>query len=204
VCALHDAFFAPAADPVHLYVAGAGTVGRELIRQMSAVADAPREEGAPALRLHGVATSKRASVEPYGIPWDSWWITLCIASMKAREVVKAAIADPAEIRVFVDCTADDGLPEAYPALLAAGVPVVAANKKGFAGSTAEWAERRRGPLARAYLEATVGAGLPVLRTVEDLVRTGDRILSAQCVLSGTMAYLFSQVMEGRRFSDALL
>lgn len=204
VRSLHEAFFAPGADAVHVYLAGVGNVGGELIRQMSAVACEPGEGRAASLRLTGVATSKRAAVEPYGIPWDGWWTTYCLATAKAHSLVDAAIADCAELRVFVDCTADDALPEAYPALLAAGVPVVAANKKGFAGSTAQWSERRRGPNARAYLEATVGAGLPVLCTVEDLVRTGDRILSAECVLSGTMAYLFSQVMEGRRFSDAVL
>lgn len=200
---LHDAYFAPSGE-VRIYLAGVRNVGGELIRQLSAVAQAPHDGGPLALRLAGVANSKRAAVHGGGLSWDGWRSALASATEDARALVDAALSDPAEVRVFVDCTADAALPEAYPALLAAGVPVVAANKKGFAGSSTAWTARRRGPMARSYLEATVGAGLPVLGTVEHMVRTGDRILSAECVLSGTMAYLFSQVMEGRRFSDAVV
>ncbi|HSW29781.1 MAG TPA: bifunctional aspartate kinase/homoserine dehydrogenase I [Longimicrobiales bacterium] len=203
VRALHDAFFAPSRDVAHIYLAGVGNVGGELIRQMSAVADAPRDCGPATLRLAGVADSKRSATTVAGLAWEGWGSALAEAEADAHALVDAALLDPAEVRIFVDCSANDTLPESYPALLAAGASVVAANKKGFAGSWAAWAERRRGPLARSYIEATVGAGLPILRTVEDLVRTGDRVLHAQCVLSGTMAYLFSQVMDGRLFSDAL-
>ncbi|HKJ02134.1 MAG TPA: hypothetical protein VJ997_06755, partial [Longimicrobiales bacterium] len=139
-----------------------------------------------------------------GLPWDGTAAALAGARAPAGALVDAAVADRSGATIFVDCTSDDALPDAYPDLLGAGVAVVAANKKGFAGPMEGYLARRRAPAARSYLEATVGAGLPVLRAVEDLHATGDEILEAEGVLSGTLAYLFSEVTAGRAFSDAVL
>ena len=119
--------------------------------------------------------------------------------------VEAAIESPHHPRIFVDCTANPQMPAAYERLLAAGVSVVAANKVGFAGSSQSFNQLREvaGRGASVYYETTVGAGLPVLRTVADLAATGDQILRIQGVLSGTLGYLCDEVMKGRVFSEAV-
>ena len=97
------------------------------------------------------------------------------------------------------------LPTQYERLLTAGVSVVAANKVGFAASSVEF-DRLREAVHKGgsvYYETTVGAGLPVLRTVSDLAATGDRIIRLQGVLSGTLGYLCDEVMKGHRFSEAV-
>jgi bifunctional aspartokinase / homoserine dehydrogenase 1 len=202
--ALHDAFFEPPRKEAHLYLAGTGGVGGELIRQLSGAQEVWREDLGVDVRLVGISNSKRSIVDRDGLCADGWREALAGAQEPAVALVEAALADPAELRIFVDCSANVGLPREYAGLLRAGVPVVAANKSGFAASHQEYLARRRAPTARSYLEATVGAGLPVLRSVEDLRLTGDTILHAEGLLSGTLAYLFSEVMEGRPFSEAVV
>ena len=202
---LHAAFFAPPHTEVQLYLAGVGGVGRALLEQLARVAPALLAERGIALRLVGLARSGKCVLSPRGISADAWEPALEVGEGNGGDLVDAALADVARLRVFVDVTADDVLPESYRALLDAGVTVVAANKRGFSGPYPEyWSVRELRPLRpRAYLETTVGAGLPVLRTVEDLRATGDRIVSIEGVLSGSLSFLFNEVMKGKRFSEAV-
>ena len=142
----------------------------------------------------------RAGVDP-----RAWRDALAAGDAPAEALVEAAIDSPHHPRIFVDCTASSFLPDSYERLLAAGVSVAAANKVGFAGSGEGW--ERLHEVAREggaiYYETTVGAGLPVLRTVADLAATGDQIVRLQGVLSGTLGYLCDEVMKGQRFSEAV-
>ena len=199
VRAIHDAFFAPRPRAAELYVAGVGRVGAAFLDQLAERADHHR------LRLMGVASSGRAALDREGIDPHRWQDAMAAAEAPAAALVDAAIDSPHHPRIFVDCTASPRLPECYERLLAAGVSVVAANKIGFAGSSQSW-DRLRDVArtgASVYFETTVGAGLPVLRTVADLSATGDRILRLQGVLSGTLGYLCDEVMKGHTFSAAV-
>ena len=199
VRAVHDAFFAPRPRAAELYVAGAGRVGAAFLDQLGVRAQDHR------LRLIGIASSRRAVLNREGVDPLSWRDALAAGDAPAAALVEAAIDSPHHPRIFVDCTASSILPESYERLLAAGVSVVAANKVGFAGTGESW-ERLREVAEEGgsiYYETTVGAGLPVLRTVADLAATGDRIVRLQGVLSGTLGYLCDEVMKGRRFSEAV-
>src|SRR5690606_2057705 len=205
VRSLHTAFFPSPKTLVHVYLAGVGGVGRALLEQLDRVAGRLEEERGIALRLVGVANSRKSVHDADGIGCCEALARLTDAESSSARLADAACADRAALRVFVDCTADPGVPLRYRELLDAGVAVVAANKRGFS-ATYEAYHRIREPRpghARAFLETTVGAGLPVLNTLEDLLATGDRIESIEGVLSGTLSYLFNEVMEGRRFSDAV-
>jgi aspartate kinase len=157
------------------------------------------------LRLIGIASSRAAVVNRARVDLNCWQDAMAAGDVPAAALVEAAIDSPHHPRIFVDCTASSLLPESYERLLAAGVSVVAANKVGFAGSGESW--ERLHEVAREggaiYYETTVGAGLPVLRTVADLAATGDQIVRLQGVLSGTLGYLCDEVMKGRRFSEAV-
>jgi len=202
---LHTAFFPAPRSEVRLYLAGVGGVGRALLQQLETAGPRLEEERGIALRLVGVANSRKCVHAVDGIGFNDVLDRLDASDTPAAELARAARADKAALRVFVDCTADGGIPEAYRDLLDAGVSVVAANKRGFSG-TLEAYRRVRTPRpgqARAFLETTVGAGLPILTTLEDLRATGDQVIAIEGVLSGTLSFLFNEVMNGRKFSEVL-
>jgi aspartokinase/homoserine dehydrogenase 1 len=199
VRAVHDAFFAPRPRAAELYVAGVGRVGAAFLDQLATRAEVHR------LRVNGVASSERAVIDRRGIDPKAWRTALEGGKEPAAALIEAATMSPHHPRIFVDCTASSQLPSQYERLLSAGVSVVAANKVGFAASSEAW-NRLREAASRGgsiYYETTVGAGLPVLRTVADLAATGDRIIRLQGVLSGTLGYLCDEVMKGSGFSEAV-
>ena len=106
--------------------------------------------------------------------------------------------------VMVDCTASDVLPDIYPMLLEQGVGVVTPNKRANTRDQ-DFYERLQalGRETPFYYETTVGAALPVIEPLVNLVRSGDRIQRIEGVLSGTLAFIFSEVAAGQRFSDAV-
>ncbi|TVR63628.1 MAG: bifunctional aspartate kinase/homoserine dehydrogenase I [Gemmatimonadales bacterium] len=206
VKAVHDAFFHPGTRPGHLFLAGVGGVGRALLEQLHGEWDRLRDRGGFNLAIGGMARSRRVVVDPEGIHPSAWRQRLDEATedpAALERLVEAALASPRRPRVFVDLTASEAPTLRYEELLAAGVSVVAANKRGPAGTgdrlrTLRSAARRGAGL---YLETTVGAGLPVLRTLDDLVATGDRVERIEGVLSGTLSYLVGRAMEGGAFSQ---
>ena len=121
------------------------------------------------------------------------------------DMIKSAIDSDHPCRVFVDATASDEVTEDYESLLKAGVAVVSANKLAFSGAMKRF-ETLRGLGSQGmglFFETTVGAGLPILRTIEDLVATGDEIERVEGVLSGTVGFISDRLMAGATFSEAL-
>lgn len=200
--AVHDAFFAPRPRPGRVYLAGVGRVGRALLEQL---ARRGREER---IILAGVASSRSAAVASpsaaaTGLDPGAW--ASDAEDGDGAALVEAALSSPHHPRIFVDCTASPEVASWYPRLLEDGVAVVTANKVAPAGPSDRVRSlldaRREG--ADIFIETTVGAGLPVLRTVQDLVATGDRIHRVEGILSGTLGYLCDGVMAGRSFSETL-
>ena len=204
--AIHDAFFHPGTRPGLVFLAGVGGVGRALLEQLSGAWERIRDGKGFNLAIGGIARSRRVVLDPGGLD-PHGWEALLEEAPEAEDaldrLVEAALASPRRPRVFVDLTAAGAPVRRYEELLAAGVSVVAANKRGPAGPGDRLLHlqkaARRG--AGLYIETTVGAGLPVLRTLADLVATGDRVERVEGVLSGTLSYLVGQVMEGGSFSD---
>ncbi|MCP4200811.1 MAG: ACT domain-containing protein, partial [bacterium] len=203
VRAIHQAFFErPTAS---LFVAGVGGVGGALIAQLAVRPGI--EEALPwCLRLDGVADSKGALVDAKGIEPHVARERLQEERGEggSSELIEAALASPSALRIFVDCTASDDMAEAYERLLKGGVTVVTANKKPLAGEMSQF--RRLTGLGRAglYHEATVGAGLPVVRTLADLLATGDELIRVEGVLSGTASFLTGELARGETFSAAVI
>ena len=197
---IHDAFFAPRPRPAEVYLAGVGRVGAALLEQLAAGA-AHRHR----LLLTGLARSERALLEPAGLPLTKWQEQLAEGGGGLVELVEAALESGRHPRIFVDCTASPEPVRHYERLLQAGVAVVTANKVGFAGSLESY--RRLGDAeaegARYYHETTVGAALPVLGTLRDLVDTGDEIHSLEGVLSGSLGYVCDRLLDGVPFSEAV-
>lgn len=201
--AIHDAFFFPGVRPAHLYLAGAGRVGETFLRQLAEESERLRAERGFHLTLAGIARRSKGVIRPGGIDPSAWREAVEDGAADLDVLVEAAASSFPRPAIFVDLTADDGPTHHYERLLRSGVSVVTANKRGVSGPEADYrrlvaAAGRGGGL---YIETTVGAGLPVLRTLADLVATGDRVERIEGVLSGTLSYLAGQAMAGGPFSD---
>lgn len=198
--AVHDAFFVPDRRPVEVFVAGPGRVGSAMLDQIA------KSHGAGnRVLVGGIARRGAVALADGGLDPGYWRDAFGLSAASLPELVDAAVHSERHPRVFVDCTASAETVGYYEQLLHAGVAVVTANKVGFSGETIQYrrltAAGERG--ARCYYETAVGAGLPVLRTLEDLVATGDRIRQVEGVLSGTLGYILHEVQQGLPFSVAV-
>lgn len=192
---------------VSLLLLGHGTVGRCLLQQIRDQHPTLLKEHDVDLRVTGLADSSRFLFEDNGVDLPRWEEQLANAADATPEV-EAMLDQTARLPVpiLVDCTAADGMEHIYLQAFQRGVHVVAANKKPL---TVPWPERDRlmaGARAnhRAYrYETTVGASLPVIETIKDLVRTGDKVRLVEGSFSGTLGFLTNQLMAGTALSEAV-
>jgi aspartokinase/homoserine dehydrogenase 1 len=201
MAAIHGAFFDGGRQRVDLMLAGVGGVGTELLRQIREHQDSNLD-----LRVVAVAASRRAAVDSGGLALDRWRASLDASNGPADwPTLRRDAASRPWPTVFVDGTASQAVADDSGAWLRAGVSVVAANKKAFAAPTQDY-ERlmavHASSSATLLHEATVGAGLPILTTIADLVGTGDRIHRMEGLLSGSVAFILERVRAGARFSEA--
>jgi homoserine dehydrogenase len=186
---------------VSVAVVGVGLVGSEFVRQLQALPQAQAAHSHPTttIRLVSLSSSKASVFNPDGIPPSADWRALLRASSNgavdnlARTL--APLVRPDNAVVLVDNTASASVAETYPALLRAGVHVVTPNKKAFSGAQTLYdqiVDASRGG-ARFLHEATVGAGLPVLSTLKDLVATGDKVKKKKKKTPPKKALLFLSV-----------
>ncbi len=177
---------------VDLFVAGVGGVGEAFLRQLERAVPVVAHEQGVLLRLTGVANSRRGVIEPGGIPRGSWRERLQEADEESARIVEAACTpggSEAELRILVDCTASPDVAAVHGRVLRSGGGVVTANKIPLVGPRSEYRKLMADGRGRYRYETTVGAALPVLRLVRDLISTGDRVRSVDAVLSGTLAYV---------------
>jgi aspartokinase/homoserine dehydrogenase 1 len=189
---IHGAFFL---EPVgRVFVVGTGTVGGRVIGQLRDGQRFLAEGRSWPIQLAGTCNRRLM-----------WFADGAETPADLERFVCTAMEAEGR-RVVVDVTAGDQLPEWYVPLLEAGVSIVAANKRPFVESTARyealWAAAERGRSLLCH-ETTVGAGLPVLHTLREMVETGDRIRTVEGVFSGTAAYLLDQLRQGIPFSNAV-
>jgi len=205
--AIHGALLFPTRRIIDVYLAGVGRVGTAFLDQLrSQAATLARNENTH-VRLAGVATSKRMLIDPRGIDHAGWRARLDSEGQPCDlDAFVGALVEPRRpTSVFVDCTASERTASLFPRLIAAGVPVIAANKRPFADRLDAYRTLKdavaRG--AAVHYETTVGAGLPVLGTLSDLVRTGDRVNSIDGVLSGTVGFVLDRIRGGTPLSEAV-
>ncbi|MDR2119975.1 MAG: bifunctional aspartate kinase/homoserine dehydrogenase I [Tannerella sp.] len=206
---IHDSFFLSEYKALNLFVAGVGTVGGKLIEQIRLQQDLLMKQNGLKLNLVGIANSKKALINRGGLNLDT-----CIAELKSGgqpsshevlldEILKMNIFNS----VFVDCTPSEEIASIYESLLSNNISVVAANKIAASSSYANYhrlkeTARRRG--IKYLFETNVGAGLPIINTMNDLINSGDHILHLEAVLSGTLNFIFNTLSADIPFSKAIL
>ncbi len=188
---------------VWLLIAGySGQIGRVLCRQLEARASGLRAQG-----IHLVVTGRINRREfLWRNPHDHGEETFARTTDDWPEILRRFLSSGKTPRLFVDCTANGAFVERYAELLKLGIGIVTPNKLANSGSQASYAAlqelARRCSTPYSY-ETTVGAALPVLGPLADLVRAGDRVKRIEAVISGTLSFIFHRLNNGGRFSAAV-
>jgi aspartokinase/homoserine dehydrogenase 1 len=202
--AVHSSFYL-SAKTVSIGIVGPGSVGSALIDQIASATPRLRKEFNLDLRVRAVASSRQMVLGQSRLDLDDWREQLAAGEPTDFDTFVAHVrTDYLPHTVIVDCTASGEVAARYAEWLGNGIHVITPNKRAHSGARAYYDELKR--VSRAsnthfLYEATVGAGLPVITTLKDLVETGDDIQSISGIFSGTLAYLFN-VFDGRRpFSE---
>jgi aspartokinase/homoserine dehydrogenase 1 len=203
--AAHAAFYL-SPQTISVGVIGPGKVGTALLDQIAAAAPRLKREANLDLRLRALATSRRMALDGRGSDGSDWRERVaaageaCDLSRFADHVHTSHLPHA----IIVDCSASDAVAAHYPAWLAAGIHIVTPNKQAGAGPIDRYRAIRQAAekgAARFRYEATVGAGLPVITTLRDLIDTGDEILAVEGIFSGTLAWLFNSYDGSAPFSQ---
>jgi aspartokinase/homoserine dehydrogenase 1 len=202
---IHESFFL-SQRKVHLFIAGTGTIAKSLIGQISAHRPNLQAENDLDVVVCGMANTGNFALDDNGIDLQSWQKALVPQTGKKgiEGYVQLIRGKNLHNTIFVDCTASAQVAEIYPELLLANISVVTANKLGMAGSWPLYRrirEAQRKSNARFLYETNVGAGLPIINTLTDLKNSGDKIISIEGVLSGTLSFIFNELRKGGRFSE---
>lgn len=206
---IHDSFFLSECQVLNLFIVGVGHVGKRLIEQIRHQQSNLKDNKALELNVVGVANSHHCIFDRNGIDIEHYADILGKSEMVASptticdEIIKMNIFNP----VFVDCTATKDIAAMYDRLLSHNVNVVAANKLAASSKYDNYKKLKQ--IARKrdvkfLFETNVGAGLPIINTINSLINSGDKILKIEAVLSGTLNYIFNVLSEKVPLSKAVM
>ena len=204
---LHDSFFLSEYQVLNLFICGVGTVGGKLIEQIRQQYHELMETRRLKLNVVGICSSKNAIFTRDGINLENYREQLKASEPNninhmRDEVLKMNIFNS----VFVDCTASKEVSDLYQTFLEHNIHVIAANKLAASGSYDDYIKLKQTALRRGVkfrFETNVGAGLPIIGTINDLKNSGDQILKIEAVLSGTLNYIFNTISEDIPFSETV-
>lgn len=202
---IHESFFL-SQRKVHLFIAGTGTIAKSLIGQISAHRLNLQQDNDLDVVVCGMANTGNIALDSNGIDLQNWHSALLPRTehQGIEGYVQLIRERNLHNTIFVDCTASAKVAEIYPDLLLANISVVTANKLGMAGPWPLYQSIRdaqRKSNARFLYETNVGAGLPIINTLNDLKNSGDKIITIEGVLSGTLSFIFNELRKGGRFSE---
>ena len=206
---IHDSFFLSDYQVLNIFLAGTGLVGSNLVEQIRMQQERLKKDKSLQLKIIGITNSRHYIVDREGID---------LSTYRERLDASENVATPEAFRdeilsmnmfnsVFVDCTASADVAGIYKSLLDHNVSVVAANKIAASSEYSRYRDlketaRRRG--IKYLFETNVGAGLPIINTINDLINSGDRILKIEAVVSGTLNFIFNEMNENVSLSKAIL
>ena len=205
---IHDSFFLSEYQVLNLFICGVGTVGSSLIEQIHGQQERLKSERGLYLKVVGIANGHKAIFSRNGVDLENFRKDLEEKGMASSpqvlhdEIIGMNIFNS----VFVDCTANNDIAGLYKEFLSHNIAVVAANKIAASSDYENYAElkhiaRQRG--VKFLFETNVGAGLPVINTINDLINSGDKILKIEAVLSGTLNFIFNKISAKVPFSETV-
>jgi len=205
---VHEAFFLSPYVELNIFLVGIGTVGRDLISQISRQQDKLKKEHRLKLKLTGVANSRKMIFDREGLDVSDLKNTMSQSEEKSdlnlfcQTMVEMNMFNS----VFVDCTADAKVADHYLFVLENYISIVAANKVAASSEYSRYRSLKEMAAkhgVKFLFETNVGAGLPLISTINDLMRSGDRIVRIEAVLSGTLNYIFNTLSKDIPFSKAV-
>ena len=204
---LHDSFFLSEYKVLNLFVCGVGTVGGQLLEQIHDQYEELKRTKRLKLNVVGIASSKKAIFNRDGLDLTTYREELekapaCNDKLLKDEIIRMNIFNS----VFVDCTASKDVAALYQSLIEHNTSVVAANKIAASSSYDNYIKLKETALARGVkfrYETNVGAGLPIIGTINDLRNSGDVILKIEAVLSGTLNFIFNEISADVPLSEAV-
>ncbi len=205
---VHEAFFLSPYVELNIFLVGVGTVGRDLISQISRQQDKLKKDHRLKLKLTGVANSRKMIFDREGLDVSELKNTLSQSEEKSdlnlfcQTMVQMNMFNS----VFVDCTADAKVADHYLFVLENYISIVAANKVAASSEYSRYRALKEMAAkhgVKFLFETNVGAGLPLISTINDLMRSGDRIVRIEAVLSGTLNFIFNTLSKEIPFSKAV-
>lgn len=204
---IHDSFFLSEYNVLNLFICGVGTVGGKLIEQIRSQYEQLKEHNRLKLNVVGIASSKNAIFSRDGIDLANYRELLKTSETSTPEKLRDSIIGMNIFNsVFVDCTASKDIAALYRSFLEHNVSVVAANKIAASSRYEDYAYLKDTAMRRGVkflFETNVGAGLPVIGTINDLRNSGDKILKIEAVLSGTLNFIFNAISADVPFSETV-
>ena len=204
---IHDSFFLSEYQVLNLFLCGVGTVGGSLIGQLARQSEKLKKERGLKLKVVGIASGHNAMFDREGISLEHCRERLAdSAPSNLKRLRDEVIGMNIFNSVFVDCTASAEVAGLYQEFLEHNISVVAANKTAASSDYATYKKlkdtaRERG--VKFLFETNVGAGLPIIRTINDLLNSGDKILKIEAVLSGTLNFIFNKLSAEVPFSETV-
>ena len=204
---IHDSFFLSEYKVLNLFICGVGTVGAKLIEQIHSQYETLKKESGLLLNVVGIASSKKAIFSREGIDLTTYKEKLNEAEASNSQKMLDGILNMNIFNsVFVDCTASKEVADLYQSLLEHNVNIITANKIAASGDYETYhklKETAKRVGVKFRYETNVGAGLPIIGTMNDLTNSGDKILKIEAVLSGTLNYIFNALSEDTPFSETV-
>ncbi len=201
---VHEVFFENAVKEVNLFIAGAGNVGSKLIKQLQQQQLYLQEQFNVKIKLVGLANSKGMLVNEAGIDLDNYKNLLQHAEpANIYKFAEKCLALNLRNTVFADVTANEEVPNVYESLLKKSIAVVACNKIACSAAYEFYKKLKDTSKefnAKFLFETNVGASLPVISTLNDLILSGDRLVEMEAVLSGTLNYVFNNYDGSKTFA----
>ena len=205
---IHDSFFLSPYQDLNLFIVGTGTVGSKLLTQIKQQQETLKEQNKLRMNIVGIANGRKALFNRDGIDLEDYYDNLMTNGVKSSpETISNEIFEMNIFNsVFVDCTASHDVSELYEELMSNNVSIVTANKIAASSdyknySTLKETARQNG--VKFLFETNVGAGLPIINTMNSLTTSGDKIIKLEAVLSGTLNFIFNTLSEDIPFSKAI-
>ncbi len=202
--AIHDEFFLGGSRSLNLFIVGSGLIAGTLVEQIKLQHESLREDLSLDLKLIGITNTRHQLINKSGIAIERCLDLLnCAPAGNITSFVDRMIAANLPNSILIDCTASTAVTDLYAKVLKANISIVTPNKKALSASYHEYQQLQQ--IARysgAFFlyETSVGAGLPVLSTLRDLRRSGDRVINIEACLSGTLSYIFNSFDGTKPFS----
>ncbi|MCC4213730.1 bifunctional aspartate kinase/homoserine dehydrogenase I [Leeuwenhoekiella parthenopeia] len=204
---LHERFFEAQRKQLNLFITGVGNVGEKLLNQINQQQEYLKKHLNINLRVLGLSNSRKMLIDENGIDLDNWKALLEAGEPATLDGFHEAVVNQNQRNsIFVDITANADVADMYGKYLKQSVAVVACNKIAASSEFSKYSELKR--LSKAYnapllFETNVGAGLPIIDTLNNLIASGDRVNRIQAVLSGSLNFVFNNFKSGESFHDVV-